>query len=362
MRVISVLDTSIANYNLGNEIIMDSVYKHLNEIFSGDFFFKLPVNDIYENSIAFINNSNLVFLGGTNALSGDMEAYSQIGFTKENSKKLNRKIILMGLGWWQYQDLITPYTAGLLNRILSKEHLLSLRDSYTLNKLKSLGFSNLLLTGCPTLWNLTPELISRIPKTVSSENAIVTVTDYCKRHKDDKSFIETVRKHYKYITFWPQGVGDYDYLTKELSLKDIDILPPTLSAYDSFLEKNKPDYIGTRLHGGIRALQKQCRAVIIANDNRAAEMGKDFSLPVTSYALLNSDIKRTFPEITIPANSIRKWKKQFLDTEYDDIQNKIPSIEIQSSIIHKTKRGMKKILKKVMPLTFFIKHNKTDLR
>lgn len=41
LEILSVLDTTICEYNLGNQIIMDSIYKIINEIFPEAFVFKL---------------------------------------------------------------------------------------------------------------------------------------------------------------------------------------------------------------------------------------------------------------------------------------------------------------------------------
>jgi hypothetical protein len=42
MKVISVLDTSIASYNLGNDIIMDAINSLVKDLFKKDFVYKLP--------------------------------------------------------------------------------------------------------------------------------------------------------------------------------------------------------------------------------------------------------------------------------------------------------------------------------
>ena len=42
------------------------------------------------------------------------------------------------------------------------------------------------------------------------------------------------------------------------------------------------EYCGTRLHGGIRALQHRRRAIILAIDNRAVELGSTTGLPVVA--------------------------------------------------------------------------------
>lgn len=40
------------------------------------------------------------------------------------------------------------------------------------------------------------------------------------------------------------------------------------------------DYVGTRLHGKIRVLNREKRAIILAVDNRAIEIANDTALPV----------------------------------------------------------------------------------
>ena len=84
------------------------------------------------------------------------------------------------------------------------------------------------------------------------------------------------------------------------------------------------DYVGTRLHGGIRALQKNIRTIIIGVDNRALEKKKDFHLPVIDRNeiedleyLIQKDYKL---DIKLPNDNINKFKKSFLDynKEFND--------------------------------------------
>ena len=82
------------------------------------------------------------------------------------------------------------------------------------------------------------------------------------------------------------------------------------------MKNNDVDYIGTRLHAGIRALQNQKRTLILSVDNRATEMGKDFNLPVVSrkdiHFVEKNFIKSTFnTDIKRPFEIISQWKNQF---------------------------------------------------
>lgn len=54
------------------------------------------------------------------------------------------------------------------------------------------------------------------------------------------------------------------------------------------------DFVGTRLHGGIRAMQHKQRAIIIEIDNRAKEISSRFE-----------------NDIQIPFDKVNQWKDQF---------------------------------------------------
>ena len=133
----------------------------------------------------------------------------------------------------------------------------------------------------------------------------------------DKALIKVLVKNYKKVYFWIQGSDDLEYFKSLHSGENIEIIPPTLEAYDRILENvNSLDYIGTRLHAGIRALQKKVRTIIVGIDNRAIEKSKDINLKI----ILRDDIedklelmlKEEFKtDIRLPIASIEKWKNQF---------------------------------------------------
>jgi hypothetical protein len=81
------------------------------------------------------------------------------------------------------------------------------------------------------------------------------------------------------------------------------------------------DYVGTRLHAGIRALQHGRRSLVIGVDNRAAEKHRDFNLAclprqnIEALARLVSAPLRT--RIHIPENRIAEWKAQFPELRPD---------------------------------------------
>ncbi len=315
MKTISVFDTSIMAYNIGNEIIMDAVMTQLDELFHDDFIIRLPMEDIGRVARRYNALSSHTFVGGTNALNGDMRKYRQWDITPHNALIL-KNIILMGCGWFQYEKLKpTKYTRWALSKILNRNIVHSVRDAYTLNKCQDLqleGFQ-FINTGCPTLWRLDNEHIATIPRR-KADAAVFTITDYNRNPDRDKALITQIISNYKTIYFFPQGTGDIPYLNELGINSEIHIIRPRLAAFDNILDQ-RADYIGTRLHAGIRALQRQTRSFIIGIDNRATEMARDFNLPVIAeskindlYGWINSEYSLN---LRLPWENIARWKAQF---------------------------------------------------
>lgn len=313
MDVISIFDTSISDYNLGNQIIMDSVNLEIRENFNDCFVYKLPYIEITKHTLNCISQSKFVFFGGTNSLNNKMEVYKQWGLNMFNVRRISN-VVLLGLGWLKYEEgNMSMYTKYMLNHVLSKDFIHSVRDSYTEKKLKSEGFK-VINTGCPTLWRLNSQIIGNIPKKKSS-NVVFTLTDYNKDFYRDTKLINCCLKNYSRVYFWPQGIGDIQYLKELGYIKQIEIINPYLFDFDYLIKNTTIDYVGTRLHAGIRSLQSSIRAFIIGIDNRSKEMASDFGLPVVDLnkldgldELINKDYELI---LKLPVENINNWKSQF---------------------------------------------------
>jgi len=317
MRTIAVIDTTICDDNLGNQIIMEAIYEVIDELFEEDFIYKLQYAEKFGwKSLSIIRKSDYTFFGGTNALSSQMNKYKQMGFSLKDLLFISNKIILFGVGWWQYQPPPNMYTRFFLKKLLSKDVIHSVRDSYTKTMLEKIGINNIINTSCPSTWKLTKEHCKDIPSK-KSKDVITTVVDYNKQPYFDEKIINILLKYYDTVYIWIQGVGDLEYI-KKLNLTDISrikFIPPRLKKYDEFLQNNEVDYIGLRLHAGIRALQHKKRTLIIAIDNRAKEIAKDINLNICErhefnkiISFIENDYKTN---IVIPIEEINKWKAQF---------------------------------------------------
>ena len=88
----------------------------------------------------------------------------------------------------------------------------------------------------------------------------------------------------------------------KFDLNKIQVLPQSLEGYDNLLKSSDDlDYIGTRLHAGIRALQFKRKSIIVGIDNRSKEISKDINLPIIN----------------------RKEMRKLNDLIYKDIETKI---------------------------------------
>ena len=314
IKQVSILNTSISSNNLGDYIIMDSVKKELNDIMPDSFFVELQTHDkLGKVSYKNLKKSNLSIVGRTNLLSSNMNSYNQWKIGLIDSIFL-KDVILMGVGWWQYQKDPNLYTKTLLRRVLSKKFFHAVRDNYTKRKLESIRISNVINTGCPTMWNLTPDHCKKIPK-IKSNNVVCTFTDYNTCLEKDRKLIRVLKKCYDKIYVWIQGSQDYEYI-KRISEKDVLVIPPNLEAFNQLLKSHiSLDYVGTRLHAGIRAMQFFKRVIIIGIDNRSIEIGKDFNLKVIerdNIKQLENEINSNFEtKLHLPLDDIEKWRNQF---------------------------------------------------
>lgn len=325
MGKIVIFDPALGTRNIGDEIISDSINREMKYLFKNNFCIRYsthtPLIHTYQLAIIkkhvmykTIAEAKYKFIGGSNIL-----RYSLKGVYPGWNINLLDNIfyqgsITIGCGRNINQSKIDRYTSKIYASILNKDYIHSVRDEKTKEFLNQLGFKAI-NTGCATLWKLTPEHCENIPK-YKSENVVFTLTDYNKDRINDQMLIDILKENYKNIFFWPQGSGDYDYFKELHNTDEIKIVPPLLEEYRSFLSKYEPDYVGTRLHGGIFALQQNCRAIILSIDERARDMNEAYNLGCIERKEINNKLEKNINtkrdcNIKIDTDSINKWKEQF---------------------------------------------------
>jgi polysaccharide pyruvyl transferase WcaK-like protein len=308
--------------NLGDVIISQSVFKYLSELFPEVEIIKISTHSFMrKREYDIVKRSKLAFLGGSNILSSNIRIYNQwkLSDTKYYYlfPKVNR-IITLGVGWWQYQSDPSFFTKLFYNKVFDKEKIHSVRDNYTREMLLKGGIKKVINTSCPTTWELNG--INPNRKSTKIDNCLFTLTDYNRHEEYDSKLIEVLLEFYSgKILFFPQGALDKEYLESLKIYKDnrsrIYILDRSINEFISVMSADV-NYIGTRLHGGIKCMQTGMDSLIVSVDNRAKEIGKDINLPVVErndFDTLKRWLKGNpvFKVIQSPIQDIQTWKDQF---------------------------------------------------
>jgi polysaccharide pyruvyl transferase WcaK-like protein len=319
LKRILLLDPSIATFNVGDKIISQSVRAHLKPLIDFSFVIEasthLPVT-MYLKNIFYSYDFDYRFVCGSNLIRGKMNRLVKLWDINLRSASIVSPLILIGVGWWKKGDLPNQYSKLLYSRLLDKKIFHSVRDNFTLSQFQSMGFRNIINTSCPTMWNLTKEHCKDIPKT-KTKDVVTTLTDYDKNPVADQQMLNILSKKYRKVFLWLQGVNDFNYANLLNLPTNLELVNPNLEDYDALLESQDIEYVGTRLHAGIRALQKKKRTIILAVDHRALEKKKDFNLTVldrNDIHLLEGMIDDSFKtDIRLPLENIQAWKNQFID-------------------------------------------------
>lgn len=329
MKVV-LFDPSLKNnsgdpsLNLGDLVIYDSVSSFLKTKFKSAEIIRISTHTpINKRERALIKDSDLCFVGGTNLLSSDLKEYNQ---WKSNYYEYLIKIpvvknaVLLGVGWWQYQSTPTRYTGMFYKNLLSSQYIHSVRDIYTKDKLRDIQVKNCLNTSCPSIWNLNGKKMDRRKEEVN--DVLLMLTDYHPDAEIDNKLLNIILDKFSgNIYFFPQGSEDSNYIKSLLTFKQnqkrFKLLNHNYQELDA-LVKSDPAlvYIGTRLHGGIKCIQHGISALILANDNRSLELGKDINLAVIKRNNFSEIIKwiehqTNFGVLNLPIENIEKWKYQF---------------------------------------------------
>ena len=314
MKQVLLFDTAIATTNIGDEIIFDSVKEGLSRILDESLVFRLGTH--IENYNAFqmyhnlkykllCQNADYKFICGTNLLAETVKGrFSQWQINPFNFS-LYEGSVLVGVGRRIDYTFVDNYTARLYKKILSKKYVHSVRDDETKRVVEALGLTAI-NTGCPTLWKLTPEFCEGIPQT-KAKNAVLSVSGYEGQSNPDADvkLIDIVKSNYQDVYVWIQTAVDEKYFD---SLPNSDGVTHiySLNKFSDVLMNRNVDYIGTRLHGGIFALQHQVRTIVVSIDERAEGFHQTNNLPI---------VRRDEIELILEKTIHSAWKTKIVPRE-----------------------------------------------
>ncbi|WP_455682820.1 glycosyltransferase [Thomasclavelia sp.] len=315
-REVVLLDTGIGSDNIGDEIIMSYCQNICEDVFNKENFLHIPTH-IYDKKSEYIEDK-LKILCGTNLIYKRMEDSRQFAFP--NDIKAMNNMCLLGVGMQSIglEFEMSEYSKKLLKYMLNPKIIHSVRDNETKKVLEQIGIKNVLNTSCPTMWALTPEHCKKI-LTKKSDIVVTTVTDYMKDADKDAKMLEILKNNYTEVYIWIQGQYDYEYLESIADLREFKIIPSSLEELDRILKKDNVEYIGTRLHAGIRSLNYFNRSLVISIDNRARAISKDTNLPIIERNNIENNLEQWInseheTNIILPIEAINSWKNQFKNT------------------------------------------------
>jgi len=313
MKIVAILDPSVGTENVGDEIIYDSVRQEVDALFDEPFVIRISSHEfMLWESRKVLKKASHVFLGGSNLLESRMEWNIQWKLSPfDVLKRLNA--ICLGCGWKHYSRDPSPYTKLLYSRALSDRYFHSVRDDLTRAQLGKVGLGKVLNTSCVTMWNLSPEHCAGIPRG-KAETVITTVTEYHADVENDRFMMAALFANYEKVWLFVQQPEDLKY-AQSIAPGEFAGIVFSLKRYDELLS-SECDYVGTRLHGGIRALQKGRRTLIIGIDNRAIEIARDTNLPTIVRTELRDKlvpmIQGPFSnDLKLPVDAIARWRGQF---------------------------------------------------
>lgn len=317
MKKIFLFEPSIGSDNLGDKIIVESIKREMGELFNSAFCIELPTHLPLSNRyLFFLKKPDIKFVCGSNIL---MQNFFPLFHLKQwmiGPKTFHaiKGAVFVGVGAQRRINHYNIISKDIYKYLFNNNYINSVRDSYTEHLLKQAGINNVLNTACPTMWRFTKGFCKSIP-TSKAKSVVFTLTDYNQNIDRDGELIDIISRNYEDVYFWPQGARDYNYFLSFSPSNNIKIIPPSLEAYDTYLMQNNTDFVGTRLHGGIRAMQHHRRTLILGIDNRATELQKDFNIPVINQQDLNqleSHINGDMETlVNLPTDNIRKFLIQF---------------------------------------------------
>lgn len=314
MKTLTVVDPSLSTDNLGDEIIFEAVEAALLSVFPQAYIYRVPSHDVLtDRSYKFIDESDFTFLGGSNLLSSKIGSRSLWRLRWSDVFRL--KAVAIGVGWNDYQR-VAPWKARFkLRQVMRGDKLHSVRDQYTANHLASAGVPGV-NTSCPTTWSLSEEHCRTIPQGRATD-AVFTLTAWRPDMDADRAMVRCLKQQYRTVYFFPQMRSDLEYFDR-LGVTDVVSIEPSVRAYDEILDDQDVDYVGTRLHAGIRALQRGRRTLIVSVDNRAIELGADIGLPLIARSAIPTDLSGLIEtdratRIRLPVEEIGRWRAQFGD-------------------------------------------------
>ena len=313
MKKVILLNPFIGSTNLGDAVIVNSIKSLFND-WGIDFIAELtthrPWNEV-ERKLA--KEADYFIVGGSNLLTTSLFplAHTQWKISYKEFLLIRGKAILFGPGWRRDEGNITYFTSSLYASLMAKEVPQLVRDGVSQSRLLKTE-RNVVNSSCPTLFRI--DEVMENPHSTYSNTVVVALSGNIKSVEQDRLILKIAEDNFEKIKLFPQGIFDPQFPAysdeayyQELEI-DFDILDGSLEAYSAEL-KTGSHYFGTRLHGGIFAMQHGNPSTIIDVDTRASNIFAGTGYQVLQREQLSQGLKieRTFRRPTLDRELIDSY-------------------------------------------------------
>lgn len=374
MKSAIVFDTAIGTSNLGDEIILHCLEEQLSFFLDNCFIMRfgthvknLPKARYFFGSqkLQFAYEADFKLIMGTNLLSRDIKQTQGQWPIGKLDCWLYDICIMAGVGTTLSEGTITNYSKKVYQQILRQDFYHSVRDEESKRMLEEIGFKAV-NTGCPTLWKMTPDFCKQIP-VHKSNRVIFSLSGYKvqQNRERDLDLIRILRENYDELIFWAQTSRDEPYLDTFENVSDIPRIH-SLKKYEDILSTGNIDYVGTRLHGGVYAMQHKVRSIIISIDHRARGFHETNNLcicerndiPDKLADMINGEV---ITDIRLRQEDIDLWKAQF-NKEYQKSERKTHEDLLSIKLIRFPRKTAKKIKKFLIKQKKFFKRRLKNIK
>ena len=336
-------------------------------------------NTFTDQQLDIVNKSKALILCGGPALQFNM--YPAIYPMVKNLEEIKVPIIMMGTGWkslrgdWidTHNYVLSEETQILLNKIESSGYLSSVRDYHTLNSLNTRGYKNVLMTGCPALYDLNYINTTATSDQIKSVSFSAGVSFTNSKNMDNlqKECILRLKEYFKNSNFTVVFHHSIDEEKHFKSYKKLTDLYYAQKSLVNWLNENQIEYIdisggeeklighynscdfhiGFRVHAHIYMSSISKKSILISEDGRGKALQKVISgLIFDGYSGINMPKKKFFGLIKVskdtftPNNDLPKDLINSIDYE---LKHKLPRLTLTRKNIDSHFEVMKNFLQQL---------------
>jgi hypothetical protein len=328
IKKVILLNPALGSTNLGDSVIVNAI-KSIFKSWNISFLTELSTHRKWTAEEAKIAmEADYFILGGSNLLTTSLFplSHTQWKISFNEFRILRNKTILFGPGWRRDEGDLTSFTSRLYGFLMAKDSPQLVRDGVSRERLLKTG-REIVNSSCPTLFGI--QEVEENLNCIGNTTVVVALSGNIKNVDQDKKILKIASSNYNKVKLFPQGVFDSKFpeysderYFRELGL-NYEVLEGSLEDFSREL-KSGSHYFGTRLHGGIFAMQHGNPSTIIDVDTRARnifigsgyevlsreslvegiKIDSSFRKPSLNQDLINQNLERIYQLLTGNSRSL----------------------------------------------------------